>query len=74
MKRLRNSLERVFFLFSSLLLYVVFSLPVKKMSGRYPDLITKYQRLVKDIMADSFSDQLHAVVQLVSSNFLILIF
>ena len=30
-----------------------------------PDLIGKYQRSVKDMMADSFPDQFNAVVQLV---------
>ena len=28
----------------------------KKIYGRYPDLIKKYQRSVKDMMADSFPD------------------
>ena len=28
----------------------------KKFYGRYPDLIGKYQRSVKDMVADSFSD------------------
>ena len=28
----------------------------KKFYGRYPDLIGKYQRSVKDIVADSFPD------------------
>ena len=28
----------------------------KKVYGRYPDLIRKYKRLVKDIMVDSFPD------------------
>ena len=28
----------------------------KKIYGRYPDLIRKYQRSVKDMMADSFPD------------------
>ena len=28
----------------------------KKFYGRYPDLIGKYQRLVKDMVADSFPD------------------
>ena len=46
----------------------------KKFYRRYSDLIRKYQRSVKDMMADSFPDYLHAVVQLVLSPFLILIF
>ena len=29
---------------------------LEKFYGRYPDLITKYQRSVKDIMADSVPD------------------
>ena len=45
----------------------------KKFYGRYSDLIRKYQRSVKDMVADSFPDKLHAVVQLVLSPFLILI-
>ena len=45
----------------------------KKFYGRYPDLIGKYQRSVKDMMADSFPDQFNAVVQLALSHFLILI-
>ena len=28
----------------------------KKFYGRYPDLIVKYQRSVKDMVADSFPD------------------
>ena len=42
----------------------------KKFYGRYPDLIGKYQRSVKDMMTDSVPDWLHAVVQLVLSLFL----
>ena len=41
----------------------------EKFYGRYPDLIRKYQRSVKDKMADSFPDWFHAVVQLVLSIF-----
>ena len=37
----------------------------QKFYGRYPDLIGKYQRLVKDMVADSFPDYFNAVVQLV---------
>ena len=44
---------------------------LKKFYGRYPDLIGKYQRSVKDMAADSFPDQLNAVVQLVLSLSLI---
>ena len=29
---------------------------IKKFYGRYPDLIGKYQRSVKDMVADSFPD------------------
>ena len=29
---------------------------LKIIYGRYPDLIGKYQRLVKDMVADSFAD------------------
>ena len=32
----------------------------KKFYGRYSDLILKYQRYVKDVMADSITDQFHA--------------
>ena len=39
----------------------------KKFYGRYPDLIGKYQRLVKDMIVDSFPDLFNAVVQLVLS-------
>ena len=39
----------------------------KKFYGRYPDLIGKYQRSVKDMVADLFPDQFHTVVQLVLS-------
>ena len=39
----------------------------KKFYGRYPDLIGKYQRSVKDMVADSFPDQFRTVVQLVLS-------
>ena len=39
----------------------------KKLYGRYPDLTGKHQRSVKDMVADSFPDQLNAVVQLVLS-------
>ena len=46
---------------------------LKTFCGRYPDLIRKYQRSEKDMMADSFPDWLHAVAQLVLSHFLILI-
>ena len=38
-----------------------------KFSGRYSDLIGKYQRSVKDMVADSFPDYFNAVVQLVLS-------
>ena len=41
----------------------------KKFYGRYPDLIRKYQRSVKDMMGESFPDQFHAVVRLVLSPF-----
>ena len=41
----------------------------KEFHGRYPDLIGKYQRSVKDMMADSFPDYFNAVVQLVLSLF-----
>ena len=37
----------------------------KKFYGRYPDLIGKYQRSVKDMVADSFPDKFNAVVQLI---------
>ena len=37
----------------------------KKFYGRYPDLIGKYQRSVKDMVADLFPDWFHTVVQLV---------
>ena len=37
----------------------------QKFYGRYLDLIGKYQRLVKDMVADSFPDYFNAVVQLV---------
>ena len=40
---------------------------LKKFHGRYPDLTGKYQRLVKDMVADSFPDYFNAVVQLVLS-------
>ena len=39
----------------------------KKFYGRYPDLIGKYQRLVKDMVADLLPDWFHTVVQLVLS-------
>ena len=39
----------------------------EKFHGRYPDLIGKYQRSVKDMVADSFPDKFNAVVQLVLS-------
>ena len=39
----------------------------KKFYGRYPDLIGKYQRSVKDMAAYSFPDSFNAVVQLVLS-------
>ena len=42
----------------------------KKNYGRYSDLIKKYQRSVKDMMAYSCLDQLKLVVQLVLSSFL----
>ena len=41
----------------------------KRFYGRYSDLIGNYQRSVKDITTDSFSDWFNAVVQLVSSLF-----
>ena len=47
---------------------------LKYFYGRYPDLIRKYQRSEKDMMADSFPDQFHAVVQMVLSPFLTLPF
>ena len=39
----------------------------KNFYGIYPHLIRKYQKLVKDMMADSFNDYFHSVVQLVLS-------
>ena len=39
----------------------------KKFYGRYTDLIGKYQRSVKGMVADLFPDWFHAVVQLVLS-------
>ena len=39
----------------------------KKFYGRYPDLIGKYQKSVKDMVADSFPDLFNAVVQLAFS-------
>ena len=41
----------------------------KKFYGRYPDLIKKYERSIKDMIADSFPDQFYTVVQLVLSPF-----
>ena len=40
---------------------------IKKFYGGYPDLIGKYQRSVKDMVADVFTDQFNAMVQLVLS-------
>ena len=39
----------------------------KKFYGRYPDLIGKYQKSVKDMVADSFPGLFNAVVQLAFS-------
>ena len=38
---------------------------LKRFYGRYSDLIRKYQRSVKDMMADSFPNSFYAVVSLV---------
>ena len=40
---------------------------LKNFYGRSHDFIGKYQRSVKDMVADSFSDYLNAVAQLVLS-------
>ena len=37
----------------------------KKFYGRYPDLIRKYPRSVKDMIANSFPDSFHAVVSFI---------
>ena len=41
----------------------------KKFYGRNPDLIGKYQRSVKDIIADSFPEQFNVVVQFSFESF-----
>ena len=38
------------------ILYLRLRNSLKKFYGRYPDLIGKYQRLVKNMVADSFPD------------------
>ena len=43
----------------------------KNFYGGYPDITRKYQRSVKDMMADSFPGQFQAVAQLVFESFLI---
>ena len=43
---------------------------LRKFYGRYPDLIVKYQRSLKDMTADSFPDYFNVVVQLFFTFFI----
>ena len=45
------SFKYIIYLFIYLFIYEILFIP-----GRYPDLIGKYQRSVKDMVADSFPD------------------